>query len=193
MIHRKHTDQAKWDALIKDYLGGLSANECGDKYGISKPTVLRKMRDLGIKRTCKEAVNLRIKNILTNGGHCARWKGGRWVDNIGYVRIHLGGSKNGREHVMIAEKILGRKIKKGEVIHHINGDTIDNRPNNLLIATNSFHRWIHGQMSILFMQQNFRDQCHTESALFIRRIKLMSLSHSKTVWDYEKYNLRMVA
>jgi hypothetical protein len=39
-------------------------------------------------------------------------------------------------HRWVEEKKLGRKLKNGEVVHHINGDTLDNSPKNLKIYPN---------------------------------------------------------
>lgn len=36
-------------------------------------------------------------------------------------------------HRIVAEKMLGRKLKKGEVVHHIDGNKTNNKPENLMI------------------------------------------------------------
>lgn len=64
-----------------------------------------------------------------------------WISR-GYRYIHING-KDIREHRYIMEKHLNRKLLSTESVHHINGDKLDNRIDNLIIMSNSKHMVIH--------------------------------------------------
>ena len=65
---------------------------------------------------------------------------GRIVDSRGYVLLwmpeHPLAHKNGYvyEHRLIAQLMIGRELKKGEIVHHFNENRGDNRPSNLVVC-----------------------------------------------------------
>lgn len=51
-------------------------------------------------------------------------------------------------HRIVAEAVLGRKLKRGEVVHHIDGNRLNNRPENLLVLPNQAeHAKLHGLLN----------------------------------------------
>jgi len=56
-------------------------------------------------------------------------------------------SVNGRvvmEHIAVAERVLGRKLPNGAIVHHVDGNTRNNAPANLVICpSQAYHKMIH--------------------------------------------------
>ncbi len=71
--------------------------------------------------------------------------------NLGYVRIYCPVHREANswgyvyEHRVVAELMIGRDLKQGEIVHHKNGLRWDNREENLEVMTNSEHSALCGQ------------------------------------------------
>ena len=72
------------------------------------------------------------------GKNNPRWKGGRTTHGQGYILVRFP-KKRVFEHRLIMEKVLGRSLKKDEMIHHRNGIKDDNRIENLEIVLRKSH------------------------------------------------------
>lgn len=65
-----------------------------------------------------------------------------------YIRIKEHPSANSlgyvAEHKVVAENEIGRLLEEDEVVHHINGDKLDNSPDNLAVMKRPEHGILHG-------------------------------------------------
>lgn len=78
------------------------------------------------------------------GEENGNWKGGRIIDDQGYIRLRIAG-KYVAEHRYVMEKALGRELSPDEVIHHLNGDRTDNRFVNLEVTNQAAHAAWHNK------------------------------------------------
>lgn len=126
------------EQLMSMHLQGMSTAEIGAALTppVSSEAVRRRMKTLGLARLPAKARPERN----------AFWAGGMTVDTDGYILVkcpdHPHKDHNGyvRQHRLVMEDSLGRYLIPGEVVDHKNGDTSDNRLDNLrLFPSNGAH------------------------------------------------------
>lgn len=72
-----------------------------------------------------------------------RNKNGEGTIVNGY-RVFQADDKFVYEHRAVAEKALGKPLPPGAVVHHVDGNRLNNAPNNLVICPDAaYHRLIH--------------------------------------------------
>jgi hypothetical protein len=130
----------------------MTAPEIGAALGVNKETVHKYARKRGLK----------IEPTPPLGGeNHPSWKGGTTYDRSGYLLVRVakdgpygyliraiqkrrtnGFDTNGYapEHRIVMHDKLGRQLRKGEVVDHIDGNRTNNHPSNLRVfASNAEH------------------------------------------------------
>ncbi len=73
-----------------------------------------------------------------------RRKPEKYINKRGYVVLT---AVSELEHRYIAKQILGRELRSNEVVHHINGNKIDNQLRNLCLMDGEKHEHFHSWLS----------------------------------------------
>lgn len=115
---------------------GMTCREIGEALGKPEESVRKAMRSRGVPR----------QEARSRMEHNHFWRGGLSVDEEGYILQkspdHPSATTSGyvRQHRLVMERELGRYLSDEEVVDHRNGDTSDNRPENLRVfPRNSEH------------------------------------------------------
>lgn len=67
-------------------------------------------------------------------------------DGVTYTKLY-----GVHEHRVVAEKLLGRQLKHGEVVHHIDGNKRNNDPDNICVfPSQSEHAKYHIRLNLFF-------------------------------------------
>lgn len=105
----------------------------------------KEYRALGYK-TLSEARLEQLRNSPVSKGTVNRlygenhwnWKGG-YVSSAGYKILNVMGKKGVYEHRVAAEEMLGRPLTADEVVHHIDGNRLNNSSENLVVMKRREH------------------------------------------------------
>lgn len=112
--------------------GGMSQEQLGERLGLSQTHVSRLLAHHGYTAGTRAAKGERHGN----------WRGGaRSASGYRFVRIERDDpmyemaqlSGYVAEHRLVAARFLGRPLRESETVHHINGDKLDNRLENLQV------------------------------------------------------------
>lgn len=112
----------------------LTCKNCGNNF-------FREQRNGG-KGKPKMYCSPRCRYDHMKGEEHPNYKGGRYVpddkDRYVYVLCHdhpRAHNNYVQEHILVVEKIIGRRLRGKEEVHHKNGDKKDNRPENLHLCS----------------------------------------------------------
>lgn len=169
------------DEIIRLYhTEKLTCREIAIKANTSKRSILRLMNEYNIpRRSYSEASRLalakgrKVKGIGGKGAENPQWRGGRFKVTGGYIRVYCPNHPRVKnyvhpylyEHILVWEQTHNQLLPNGWAVHHLNGITDDNCPENLVALPAKKHsallreykkriRQLESELKILKRQQN---------------------------------------
>lgn len=127
----KYCSTSCYHAASRKYPQDRKCLQCGKAFAVIAKHKDKKFCDVG----CACAYRREQKRIATLGAD-------------GYKRVWFADGSGEPEHRFIVEQMLGRKLEKDEVIHHIDGNRANNDISNLAIMTRGEHSALHRKMDI---------------------------------------------
>ncbi len=117
-----------------------TARDLAREHGVTVGSVHYFMERMGIPRRSKRDA---AKGSQA-GNRNSNWNGGKKYHKSGYVFVLTDTMVYRREHVVKAEKALGRPLPGRALVHHVNYSKADNENGNLVICPdNKYHALLH--------------------------------------------------
>lgn len=155
--------------------------------GCGIPVTVRDLYIYSKQRFCGQSCAL-------SGSRNGRFKGGS-LNHNGYRVIRPTPRKPKFEHIVIAEKVLGKPLPAGAEIHHVNEIKSDNRNQNLVICENhAYHMLIHARTRVVRAggdpdSQSICGRCHLVIDGFRKLCSKCNASKCREYWRKNKEKL----
>jgi len=107
-----------------------------------------RVANLGLHHSAETRTKMSLAQL---GEKNHRWMGEFKAPSGGYEKIYIHPQFYIFVHRVNMERTLGRRLRKGEVVHHINKEKLDNGLGNLALCSNqAAHRWAHTEEARIF-------------------------------------------
>ena len=140
----------KWciddEQYLRTYYSIIPTRQIAKELHKTHTAIWKKAKKLGLslsKEMQFKNRSLSHKGILLKGGRKKNYKGYILILNRNHPRADMNGYVF--EHIVVAEKSIGRDIGQDEIVHHINGIKDDNRPENLIVLSRAEHTALHNK------------------------------------------------